>query len=325
MNTSHTEAGADLSDISIVVLSYNRKDTLKRNLSTLTGLAHGTGCEIIVVDNASTDGSPEMIAAFITDIPNARFIANDKNLGVAGGRNTGWRAAERAFILNIDDDTLVTEEAVARMLSEMHAHPELGIISPRILHAVTGAAQLSFDKPRYQLSNFHGACHLVRRSVIDAVGLNDEYCTFGGEELDLSIRARAAGFDISYIGHATVLHDNLVRTGEVGRERRQHWIYNFIRVFHKHFPLRTALPFSLRYLTSHLVTGVRVYGLCFAPNLINAAWRGFRDGRRKHNTVPTEVVRFYHNPDLRPEFGNVPLWRKLANKAGSRRAVRIQD
>src|SRR5690606_12920646 len=105
--------------------------------------------------NASTDGSAEMIAEVLAGRSNARSIANDANLGVAGGRNTGWCTASRNFILNIDDDTLITADAVAAMLSAMDQRPELGIVSPRILHAATGAEQFSFDSPGYRPSNFH--------------------------------------------------------------------------------------------------------------------------------------------------------------------------
>ncbi|WP_035023212.1 glycosyltransferase family 2 protein [Aquamicrobium defluvii] len=304
----------DLSNISIVVLSFNRGNTLGRNLIALAQMVEETGCELIVVDNASTDGSPEMIADILSGKTNTHFILNNSNLGVAGGRNTGWREATRDFILNIDDDTFITAEAVSTMRASIQRSARFGIVSPRILHAATGKVQLSFDDPDYRLANFHGACHLIRRAVLDVVGLNDENCTFGGEELDLSIRARAAGFDIAYVGDATVLHDNLVSKAEVGLERRKRWVYNFTRVFYKHFPLRAALPFSLRYLLSHVVSGVRAFGPGFGLTLTRAALHGCRDGRRQHKPVPPHVVRFYRNPDLRPEFGNRPLWRKLMKR-----------
>jgi GT2 family glycosyltransferase len=300
----------ELSAISIVVLSYNRLAVLRNNLKTLLHLVELYGCELIVVDNASSDGSIDMISEALSAHQNAWFISNGVNLGVAGGRNVGWREAKRDFILSIDDDTLITAEAVQIMRSAMYRHPELGIVSPRILHAVSSAPQLAFAEPGCQLANFHGACHLVRRAVIDAVGFNDEGCTFGGEELDLSIRARAAGFDVRYVGAATVLHDNITRKGEVGRDRRERWVYNFTRVFYKHFPLHAAVPFSSRYFLSHLVSGLRAYGPSFILPLVKAAARGFRDGRRQHRVVPAEVVQFYRNPDLRPAFGNMPLWRK---------------
>lgn len=301
----------DLHDVSIVMLSHNRREVVGRNLAALIDMAGRTGCELVVVDNGSNDGSAEAIGAQARRVPEIRFIANPTNLGVAVGRNIGWQAATRGCILNIDDDTLVTPEAIATLLELLERRPDLGIVSPRILHATTGAAQLAFAASEYRLANFHGACHLVRRAVVEAIGLNDEGCTFGGEELDYSIRARAAGFDVAYVGRATVLHDNFVRAGAAGRQRHERWVYNFTRVFYKHFPLGMAVPLSLRYLVGHLVAGARSFGPLFALRLLSTAAQGARDGRRRHVPIPVAVAGFYGDPDLRPEFGNVPIWRKL--------------
>ena len=143
------------------------------------------------------------------------------------------------------------------------------------------------------------------------MGFNDEGCTFGGEELDLSVRARAAGFDVGYVGSATVLHSNLIRTGEVGRERRERWVYNFVRVFGKHFPLPLALSLSSRYFASHLVSGVRAFSPIFGLRLARATLSGFKAGRREREYVPDHVVQLYRDPSLRPEYGNVPILQKI--------------
>lgn len=313
MTTSH----CNLTDVSIVVLSYNRRDAIARNLATLLDLVEQTGCELVVVDNASADGSADVIRNLLNGRDHTVFIPSPINLGVAGGRNLGWREATRGHILSIDDDTIVSAEAVEALMAAMHRDSQLGIASPRIIHAKTGASQLSFSDGERQLSNFHGACHLIRRPVLDAIGYNDEGCAFGGEELDLSIRARAAGFAVEYVGQALVLHDNFARPGDEGRDRRERWIYNFTRVFNKHFPLAVAVPFSLRNLLSHIVVGGRSFGPWHSLALIGAAARGFRDGRRTHKSVPAAVVQFYRDPTLRPEYGNVPVWRKLMQRLAS--------
>lgn len=318
MKSIQRDLTVDLSDVSIVVLSFNRKDILARNLAALTKMVEDTGCELIVVDNASTDGSAEIIPAMLAGRANTHFIANEGNLGVAGGRNAGWREASRGFILNVDDDTLVTTDAIVSMLSLMRAQPGIAIISPRILHAETRAKQLDMGGNQFSLANFHGACHLLRTALIERIGANDELCSFGGEEIDYSIRARSAGFDVVYTPDATVLHNTLARVGADGSGRRQRWLYNFTRVFFKHFPLGFATVLSGRYLLSHLVSGMRAYGPLFAGPLLASAFRGFRDGRRQHKRVPANVVQFYRNPDLRPEFGNVPVWRKLWRKVAPR-------
>ncbi|MCF8469395.1 MAG: glycosyltransferase family 2 protein [Parvibaculum sp.] len=307
----------NLTDVSIVVLSHNRRDDLKTNLHQLLDMARACGCELIIVDNASDDGSVEMILELIGEAKEARFIRNADNLGVAGGRNSGWRVAERDYILNIDDDTFVTGEAVAALRSVLVRRPDAGIVSPRILHAETKAPQFDLGLEDCRAGNFHGACHLLRKSLVDRIGLNDEACSFGGEELDYSIRARAAGFDVLYTPLATVLHKSLVRQGKEGRARRQRWVYNFVRVYHKHFAPGFASLLTTRFVVGHLASGWRVHGLRFLPTILNAAFQGRRDGRRQYDPVPDFVVEFYKNPDLRPDAGNVPLYRKLIAVLGA--------
>ncbi|WP_170314763.1 glycosyltransferase family 2 protein [Aquibium carbonis] len=300
--------------VTIVVLSYNRRDALESNLAGLLRMVDENGCELVIVDNASTDGSVEMIRAAATGRTGVTALLNDRNLGVAGGRNAGWRAAGRDFILTIDDDTFVTTEAVGEMLSIMHRRPDMGIITPIILDARTKNKLYDYGEVEFRIGNFQGGCHMLRRSLLETVGYNDEACTFGGEELDLSIRVRAAGSDVVYTPRATVLHDGRVRYGKEGSDRRARWLYNFVRVHHKHFPLAAALPLSLRYLLSHLVAGLRANGLRAVPVLLGSGWRGLRDGRRQHVPVPPQVVRFYTNPTLRPDLGNVPLLHKLRRR-----------
>ena len=307
-------SSSKLSAVSIVVLSHNRKDALEKNLVNLLQLVQQHGCELIVVDNASTDGSTDVIRRASAGRGGIQVLLNDRNLGVAGGRNAGWRMATRDFLLNIDDDTLVTGNDILKMLGVLQERIDIGIVSPRISHAGTGAMQLDLGDGEYQLTSFHGACHMVRRSLLQEIGFNDEACTFGGEELDLSIRARAAGYDVIYTPCVTALHDNHPRKGREGSDRLVRWLYNFVRVHHKHFPLMSALPLSLRYLTTYLATGMRLRGPLFALPLLGSAWRGMRDGRRHHQRVPDAAVAFYCAPDRLPDIGNVPLSRKVVGK-----------
>jgi GT2 family glycosyltransferase len=313
------DTSVSLANLSIVLLSYNRREVLERNVTALSCLSEKTGCEVIVVDNASTDGSAEFLANALTRQANMHLIANSSNTGVASGRNAGWHAANREFILNIDDDTVISVDAITSMLAVMAAKRCVGIISPQIRHAATGITQLWFEEPTRRLSNFHGACHLIRRNVIEKIGFNDEDCSFGGEELDLSIRAWAAGFEVLYVGKAVVLHDSLIHTGNDGRWRRERWLYNFIRVHQKHFPIRTAVPFSLRFLASNLISARGAFGPVFLARMLRAAVCGFFDGRRAHKLVPPHVVNLYRRVDLQPEFGNVPLLTKLRRKISERK------
>lgn len=307
----------NLAEVSIVVLSHNRKSDLEANLHQLLNMVRECRCELIVVDNASSDGSVEMIGGLVGGIEGVMFIRNEDNLGVAGGRNSGWRTARRDYILNIDDDTFVTSEAVAAMLAVLRRRTDAGIVSPRILQAETKAQQFDLGGDECSAGNFHGACHMVRAALVEKIGFNDEACSFGGEELDYSIRTRATGFDVVYTPLATVLHKNIVRQGKEGRGRRLRWVYNFVRVYHKHFPPGFAALLTARFVLSHLVSGLRVHGPRFLPAILTVALRGWRDGRRQYSRVPEAVVAFYKNPDLRPDIGNVPLHRKLVAARGA--------
>jgi GT2 family glycosyltransferase len=220
------------------------------------------------------------------------------------------------LVLSIDDDTIVTSEAIHALVSALKARPEAGIVSPRILHADTLAAQFDFGHRAYEPANFHGACHLVRGALFDRVGFNDEVCSFGGEELDYSIRARAAGYRVLYAPDATVFHNSKPRLGSEDRDRRVRWLHSFVRVHHKHFPLNLARRLTLRYSLGHLLSGIRTHGPGITLSLLGATARGIRDGRREHSPAPDEVIAFYANPEVRPDFGNVPLSRKLSQRLG---------
>lgn len=303
-----------LNDLSLVILSFNRREELLNNLPALCQGSVETGFELIVVDNSSTDGSREVLADLEKQYQNLRVIYNDKNLGVAGGRNTGWRMATRKFILNIDDDTHISITEIISFYKLALEKPDIGIISPRILHAITGIAQNDHGDKEYEPANFHGACHLVRRDVYQIVGEIDPYCYFGGEELDYSIRVRAAGFKVIYTPKISIKHNNFIRLGGEAAWRRRQWVYNFSRVYFKHFPVYIALMFSFRYLISHLASSMRQNGLIFALSLPNQVVLGALDGKRQYQSIPREVREFYTSPTLRPDFGNIPLYRKFLKK-----------
>jgi GT2 family glycosyltransferase len=303
-----------ISDLTVVVLSYNRREELERNIPKLVDLLGDGGIELIVVDNGSSDGSAEYLREVLDKHPALVLVPRETNRGVAEGRNEGWKKASRDFILNIDDDLWIDEDAILKLLQAMGNHPEVGILSPRIVQAKSGMGQCDYGEKDCEISNFHGACHMVRAVLLEQVGLIDELCRFGGEELDYSIRSRVKGWRVIYSPIVTVQHNNKSRAGTEGRFRRENWLFNFTRVFHKHFPVGRAAALSFRYGVSAIISGTREFGVTFGIKLIAAIVRGVRDGRKHRELVPDEVIRFYSSRDLRPEFGNVPLTRKLLRR-----------
>lgn len=310
--TSADPRSSTLADLSVVVLSHNRREDLRRNLQSLCEMQDAASFELIVVDNASTDGTREDLCELQSRRRGLTVLLADENLGVARGRNLGWARATRPYILNLDDDTQIGLQDMGALLQAAAASESVGIVTPRIVDAATGALQNGcYAGKAREPANFAGACHLVRRQVWERVGELDPGCSFGGEEIDYSIRARAAGYSTVCLGDATARHHGTTRSGSAGRRRREQWVYNYTRVFFKHFPLRYALVFAGRGLVSHLVHGVAAHGPTIAVPLICKSVRGAVDGRARYAPLTEPALRFYTDPALLPDIGQVPLWRKL--------------
>ncbi len=226
-------------DLSVVILSYNTVDLTRACLRSVFSSRFGKyAMEVIVCDNASTDGSLPVLKK---EFPKAIFIDNKKNLGFAAGNNTGIRRAKGRYVLLLNSDTEVSSLALSSMVAFMDSHPEAGAATCKLLltdgsmdpacHrgfptpwvAFTYMTKLEWLFPRTRLfgeyhqlykdmSSVHavdsisGAFFLVRRSVIDAVGLLDEDFFMYGEDIDWAYRIKAAGWPILFNPDVTVLH-----------------------------------------------------------------------------------------------------------------------
>jgi GT2 family glycosyltransferase len=130
---------------------------------------------------------------------------------------------------------------------------------------------------------------------------------FGAEELDVSIRVRAAGFDVQYFPAATANHNSLVRDAGVDKWRRRQWAYNHVLVYYRYFPLVHAMRLSVRKFVSLAASGIRKYGVFFALELGFAMARGAIHGMKTRRKIPDEVVEFYLSPGARAAIGDVSM------------------
>jgi GT2 family glycosyltransferase len=291
--------------VSIVVLSHNRLEDLKNNLQQFLAELPAE-VELIVVDNASTDGSVEFLKQLQQRSPMLKLVLQDINSGVAIGRNCGFRLAQGAFIVSLDDDAVLPVADIARVPELFASQPTAGILAFCVRHAKTGEKQNDHGECTVPVANFHGAAHAIRSELFDRVGYLDELCSFGGEEFEFSVRCHAAGYCTVYLPQVQARHNSYPRPGQVGAERRVTWVYNYVRILHKFFPWRMATLFSLRYLWLSIKWS-RGGGLLFYARMFRTAWRARGDGRRSHAPVGAETVRFYADPTLFPQYGNAPL------------------
>lgn len=226
-------------DLSVVLLSYNTLELTRACLRTLLTSDLGKfTMEVILCDNGSADGSVEMVER---EFPSVRIIENKTNLGFAAGNNPGIRVAKGRYVLLLNTDTEVPERTLQTMIDYMDHTPDAGAATCNILlpdgrmdaacHrgfptpwvAFTYVTKLERLFPRTRLfgeyhqgykdlSTVHevdcivGAFFLVRREVIQAVGLLDEDYFMYGEDIDWCYRIRQAGWKIMYNPRVSILH-----------------------------------------------------------------------------------------------------------------------
>ena len=229
---------AAVPDLSVVILNYNAAAHVGRCLASLPDGCEGLTYETIVVDNASPrPGIDEVVAGY----PDVRLVRRRRNDGFSAGMNTGIRSARAPAILILNPDTTLAPGAASAMVAFLRAHPDAGVIGPRLLND-DGTLQLScrrfpdfttalFNRysvltrllpanrfsSRYLMTDFDharmadvdwlsGAAMLLNRRALERVGLFDERYFFAVEDVDLCRRMHAAGYRVVYLPGATVTH-----------------------------------------------------------------------------------------------------------------------
>ena len=292
--------------VSIIVLSYNRLDDLRANLQTLLADLPPE-MELIVVDNASTDGSREFLKELRHSHPALKLVLMKSNTGVATGRNAAFKIAEGNYVVSLDDDACMSVADISKVPDIFSVHNHAGILAFSVCHALTGEKQNDHGCTIIPVANFYGAAHAIRRGMFERVGYMDELCSFGGEEFDFSVRCHAAGYLTIYLPEVRASHNSFYRPGPVGADRRVKWVYNYVRVLYKLFPPCMASLYSFRYVFMMTRSGQSVYGFPIVNRLLRAALLGRRHGKAVHAPVPSATVSFYSDASLRPEYGNVPI------------------
>jgi hypothetical protein len=228
--------------LSIVIVNWNVRDLLRHCLTSILSLGPANDptsplpFEIIVVDNASTDGSLEMLHA---DFSQITLIANRENRGFPAANNQGIAAAHGRYVLLLNPDTRVLEGALTKLVDFIEAHPDVGLVGPQLLHP-DGRVQSSRRRfptlatlflestwlepwtPDALLDHYYfrdqpddvvldvdwvtGAAMLVRHETIQQVGGMDESFFMYSEELDWCRRIKAAGWRVVYQPAAQIVH-----------------------------------------------------------------------------------------------------------------------
>jgi GT2 family glycosyltransferase len=231
--------GADSVDLSIVIVSWNVRELLARCLASIQAHRSSLTLEIIVIDNASTDGSPERVRA---EFPDVVVMVNAENRGFATANNQAIAVATGRYVLLLNPDTLWVDDSLATLVAFLDAHPRVGAAGPKLLNADATTIQYwggrrlpkpadtlieysKFDRvfPNSALSRrqliadwdhqdshevecLSGACMVVRAETIREVGALDEGYPLYSEDTDWCHRIRRKGWGIHYLAEAKVIH-----------------------------------------------------------------------------------------------------------------------
>ncbi len=225
-------------DLSVIIVNYNVRQFLENALTSIYRAMEGIEGEVFVVDNASDDGSVEMVR---TKFPAVRLIESPKNLGFAKANNTALKQAKGRYLVLINPDTIVQEDTFSVMMRFFEENPDVGLAGCKILNP-DGSFQLpcrrSFPTPwvaftkifglagmfpksrlfgkynltylsedeTYEVDAVSGSFMVLRREVYEKIGGLDETFFMYGEDLDWCYRVSQAGYKVYYVHSTKIIH-----------------------------------------------------------------------------------------------------------------------
>lgn len=254
--------------LSVIIVNYNVKYFLEQALLAAQKACAGMEADIWVVDNNSSDGSMELVES---RFPEVQRIANKENVGFSKANNQAIRASTGEYVLLLNPDTVVAEDTFEKAIAFMDAHPQAGGLGIRMLDGAGrflkeskrglptpkvafykmfglsslfkqsrkyGQYHLSFldEHANHEVDILAGAFMLMRRSVLDEVGLLDEKYFMYGEDIDLSYRIKLAGYQNWYFAESAIIHYK-------GESTKKDSV-NYVRVFYQAMAIFARQYFS---------------------------------------------------------------------------------
>jgi len=226
-------------DLAIIITNYNTKDLLDNCLSSVFKANHSPkGIEVIVVDNASNDGSVKMVEK---KYPQVKLIESRQNLGFSKGNNLAAASSDSDYLLFLNSDTVIEKDALVKPLKYLKNHPKTGALTIKL---ILNNGEIDYDNRRgfptpwntfcrlfglsklFPQSTFFNAYHLgfkpikkptpipviagsffmISNKVFEKIGRWDEDYFFYGEDIDLCYRLKEAGYQVTYYPKVSTLH-----------------------------------------------------------------------------------------------------------------------
>jgi hypothetical protein len=248
-------------EISVVILTRDRNDDLVEAIDSVLTQT-GVSFEVVLVDNASSDGTSELVEH---KYPQIRCIRVPYNLGVIGGRNLGMANARGEVLFLLDDDALLPRpDIMEKAYRHFQDDPDLGVLFGTIYNYFDGAIErpVGIQSPDYSWSRpyytyqFRGVAHFIRRSLIEQIGYLEPLFFREGEERDFSLRVLRAGKRILYSPSVEVRHKINPHRYASGEVQSLKFLHELITLW-TYYPAFDALLFSAWDIVSGFVYSVK--------------------------------------------------------------------
>jgi GT2 family glycosyltransferase len=250
-------------DVSVIIVSWNVRELLRACLTSVERYHGALTIETLVIDSASTDGTPAMVRA---EFPNVRLLAQDENIGFVRGNNLGLEQAQGRTLFLLNPDTRLHPHALTSLLDVLESDVKIGFVGPQTLntdgtHQSTrrkfpslwvGIGEDTLFQPLiparvwqdfrlaalpddglYEVDWVQGSALLAKREVFETVGGLDPAFVMFYEEVEWCWRARQAGWRGYYVGQAIITHHGGASTEQASARKHIHYQHSKIRYFRK--------------------------------------------------------------------------------------------
>jgi GT2 family glycosyltransferase len=289
--------------VGVVILNHNGRSLAERCVRSVLKCGY-SNTDIILVDNASTDGSLDYLRAMF---PVVHGVANPENLGIAGGRNRGFIEAIRRgaeYVLSLDNDTRIDPGLIGALIAAAQSDPHIGIVGPKTyMDDDSGRMQCAGGKITYtqnvcaergrgkkdsgqydrieDVDYFPGFGFMARREVFEKLNFLDErFYGYGHEDTDFCVRAAALGYRVVYVPQALMWHRGSATIGAYSPRKKYLEAVNSVYFVRKYGGFQQRVKYGL-FAGLGLIYAFIVQSCRGNHSAVLAKARGIWDGLRK--------------------------------------------
>lgn len=278
--------------VTVNILSYNRKDELRNTLTKVYDEDY-KNIEVIVVDNASTDGSAEMVDK---EFPEVKLIKMEKNIGIAGW-NEGFKIAKGEFVLVLDDDSYPENGAVQKSINCIHEDAECGVVCYKI-NNINEKRVETHHINKINPNTFIGCGALIRKSTFEEAGYFNDLLFLYEHETEFSMRVYNRGLKLRFCEEAQVVHvgsvSNRLIKSQTDCRRKYFLCRNYVMILFLHFSLFRVLFFLPQLIFARLIMSM-IEGNIFTS--LNGFINGFMQIPKiipLREPLKNEIQKFYN-------------------------------